>query len=51
MMQAASLAHQAAVVYAINQIFFSFMFAFGDKVNLDVHPFAGSIWLHSTVRI
>lgn len=41
----ASIAHQAAMVYGINQIFFTFMFGFGDKINFDVHPFAGRIGL------
>jgi len=40
-----SIAHQAAVVYAINQVFFTLTFAYGDKINFDVHPFAGRIGL------
>jgi predicted MFS family arabinose efflux permease len=30
-------------VYALNQVFLSFVFAFGDKINFDVHPFAGRV--------
>jgi len=44
-LQPLSLAHQAAVVYAVNQIFYSFTFTFGDKINFDVHPFAGKVGL------
>jgi len=42
-LQPISLAHQAVIVYAINQIFYNFTFAFGDKINFDIHPFAGRI--------
>eukprot|EP01119_Soliformovum_irregulare_P011628 TRINITY_DN2936_c0_g1_i2.p1 TRINITY_DN2936_c0_g1~~TRINITY_DN2936_c0_g1_i2.p1 ORF type:complete len:869 (-),score=182.80 TRINITY_DN2936_c0_g1_i2:122-2692(-) len=43
----ANLAHQVVIVYAINQAFFTFMFGFGDKINLDVHPFTGRIGMRA----
>jgi len=40
-----SFVYQAGAVYFINQIFLTFIFGFNDKINLDVHPFAGAIGL------
>lgn len=37
------MTYQAANVYALNQVFLTFMFGFGDKLNFDVHPFAGRV--------
>jgi len=46
-LQPACITLQAAVVYLINQTYFSFAFSFGNKVNLDVHPFAGRIGMNA----
>lgn len=41
--QTICLLFQAATVYAQNQAFFTFTKVYGDRVNMDVHPFAGGV--------
>jgi hypothetical protein len=43
--QETKMALQSAVMYSINLAFYIATFAFGDKINLDIHPVAGSIGL------
>jgi len=39
----ASTVFQSFMVYSLNQVFFTFVVGFEDRVNLDVHPYAGKI--------